>query len=172
MKEIIVIRHGEKTGDDLTHRGVDESKALSQRIGDFAIVLCSEPYRAIRTAELVSQKQVLVDPRANIPSYSEDEFNRLTVLRETHPRGAFGAIWESPILRDDVRDAGQNLLGLVRETMQTLPDSGRALIVSHDGTIIGLEKLLRNDSFETLDRTFEPLQGIAIDENFNVRTFN
>lgn len=172
MKEIIVIRHGEKIGDNLTPEGVVACGVLAGKIGAVSLALASDRHRAIRTAELVSGLSVQIDSRASVPSFPDSEIDKLTRAQDIHPLGIIGAIWEHESLINDAREAGGKLLNLVEEILDRLSDGERALIVSHDGTMIGLEKLLKKESFDTVDHSFGPLQGISIDEDFNVRSFS
>lgn len=166
--EIVVLRHGEKAGDDLTPAGQQACKDLAERVGTFDIAVASHRNRTIQTAELVTGLQVRVDDRASVPDFPDDELAKLQATQETHPLGIIGAIWQNESLINDARNAGERLLGLVRELFDTLPQNGRALIVSHDGTMIGLEKLLKRESFDQVDHSFGPLQGFSIDEDLNV----
>lgn len=172
MKEVIVIRHGEKLDDNLTPAGIIACQDLADRTGDFSLAFASERHRAIQTAELVSRLPVQVDSRATVPAFPSSELEKLVARQETHALGIIGAIWESESLVSDAREAGDKLLDLVKEVINTLHDGERALIVSHDGTMVGLEKLLRDETFDTVDHSFGPLQGIIIDESLAVRAFN
>jgi broad specificity phosphatase PhoE len=172
MKEVVVIRHGEKIDDNLTPDGAIACKALAKRIGTFKFAIASERHRAIQTAELVSHLPVQSDVRANVPSFPEEELVNLTETQEIHPLGIIGAIWEKESLINDARVAGEKLLDLVKQLLDQLLDGERALIVSHDGSMIGLEKLINNESFGTVDHSFGPLQGIVIDEELKARPFN
>lgn len=171
MKEIVVLRHGEKSGDDLTLAGAAACKRLAQRIGVFDIALASPRNRAIQTAALVSRLSVTVDEQASVPGFPEVELKKLEDAQRSHPLGIIGAIWQNPVLVEDARIAGLKLLDLVQDTLVKLHQNERALIVSHDGTMIALEKLLAGESFETVDHSFGPLHGIVIDENMQCRQF-
>ncbi len=171
MKEIIVLRHGEKQNDELTPTGVEACKALAQRIGGFTVVIASERNRAIQTAELVSGMTARIDPRANVPTFPDSELDKLVEIQKTHPLGIIGAIWQQPSLVEDAKEAGRKLSELVVETMTSLANNERALIVSHDGTMVGLEKLFKKESFDTVDHSFGPLEGITINEDLSVSHF-
>lgn len=167
-----MIRHGEKNGDSLTPHGVTACKELAERIGAFTRAYASERHRAIRTAELVSKLPVIVDARANVPNFHDNVLRGLAKTQKTHQLGIIGAIWENNSLINNAREAGVRMQGLIEEVMKSLSDDERALIVSHDGTMIGLEKILRNKSFDTVDHSFGPLEGFTIDQNLNVRNFH
>ena len=171
MKEVVILRHGEKDGDKLTEEGVQACKLLASRIGKFNVAVASDRYRAIQTAELVSGIPVHTDVRASVPQFPEAELDKLAEIQATHPLGIIGAIWQNESLINDAREAGVKLLDLVKEVLTSLPRNGRALIVSHDGTLIGLEKLLKDESFDYVDHSFGPIEGIRVDERLGVDTF-
>lgn len=171
MKEIIVLRHGDKDGDKLTEEGIRACETLASRIGKFNVVIASNRNRTIQTAELVSGNSAHADPRASVPLFPDNELEKLADIQATHPLGIIGAIWQKEPLINDAREAGQKLLDLVQDVMASLPENGRALIVSHDGTMIGLEKLLKNESFDHVDHSFGPIEGLRIDEHFRVSAF-
>ena len=172
MKEIVIIRHGEKNGDELTSDGVIACNALAERIGTFTHAYSSERHRAIQTAELVSRLPVEVDARANVPALPDNELEQLAEAQKAHPLGIIGAIWENDSLIDDAREAGVRMLGLIEDIMGNLSDGERALIVSHDGTMIGLEKILKKEPFDSVDHSFGPLEGFSIDQDSNVTSFH
>jgi len=173
MKEVIVLRHGEKEGDNLTPQGITACEELVKRIGHFDLALASPRQRTIQTAELVSGLAglVKVDNRASVPGFPASELDKLEEIQRTHGLGIIGAIWEKPALVEDARVAGQKLLDLVKETVDNLAPDQRALIVSHDGTMIGLEKLLLQESFDTVDHSFGPIEGFSINEHLEVKRF-
>ncbi len=171
MKEVVVIRHGEKEGDGLTAQGIAKCRALAGRAGSFTLAIASPQQRAVQTAGLITGLPVKSDSRASVPAFPEREVKRLGAIQQTHTLGIIGAIWEEPALIEDVRIAGTKLLDLVYEVMNELLPDQRALIVSHDGTMVGLEKLLRSESFDTVDHSFGPLEGIKVDEEFRLENF-
>ncbi len=172
VKEIIVIRHGEKNGDELTPEGITACNLQAQRIGSFHYAFASERNRTIQTAELVSRLPVKVDIRANVPSFPDGKLDKLSEAQKVHPLGIIGAIWEDASLVQDVRDAGARMRGMIREIMERLKDGERALIVSHDGTMIGLEKVLKDELFDTVDHSFGPLEGFSISRDLGVVAFH
>jgi broad specificity phosphatase PhoE len=171
MKEIIVIRHGEKNGDELTPESAVACDALADRIGSLNYAFASERNRAVRTAELVSRLTVTVDARANVPDFPDSEVDKLAGIQKIHPLGIIGAIWQDPSLVQDARDAGVRMQAMIKEVMEQLNDGERALIVSHDGTMIGLEKVLKGEAFDTVDHSYAPLGGFSINQDLNLRAF-
>jgi broad specificity phosphatase PhoE len=171
VKEIIIIRHGEKDGDQLTPSGILACQSLAKHIGSLDLVFASERNRAIQTAELVSGLSVSVDQRANTPSFPDGEINKLAEVQKTHPLGIIGAIWQDSTLIEDAWDAGIRMQSMVDEIMNKMNDGERALIVSHDGTMIGLEKVLRNEPFDSVDHSFNALEGFSVSQDLTVKPF-
>lgn len=136
------------------------------------MALAIERHRAVQTTAIVSGLQVTTDSRASVPSFPCSELVLLVKVQKTHPLGIIRVIWTNDELINDAREAGVKLLALVNETMDRLDDGVRALIVSHDGTMIGLEKLLKSESFDSVDHFFGPLQGISNDNHHSVHAFN
>ncbi len=97
--------------------------------------------------------------------------NGMIDKQKTNSLGIVGAIWENDSLVNDARIAERQLLDLVIETLQLLADNERALIVSHDCTMLGLEKVIRTESFETDSHTFGELEGLLIDEDLLASDF-
>lgn len=171
MKEIIVIRHGEKNGDELTPEGVLACKALADRIDTLAYAFASERNRAIQTAELVSKLPAKVDARANVPSFPDSKLDKLLKGQEAHSLGIIGAIWEDDELVQCAHNAGVRMQDMITEILERLHEDERALIVSHDGTMIGLEKVLTGEPFDTVDHSFGPLEGFRVNQDLHVTAY-
>jgi hypothetical protein len=112
-----------------------------------------------------------VDARANVPNFPDNALEGLVETQKTHRLGIIGAIWDNDSLVNDAREAGLRMRGLIEEVMSKLQDNERALIVSHDGTMIELEKVLKNESFDTVSHSFGPLEGFRINQDFSVTSF-
>mgnify|MGYP001619559525 FL=1 len=93
-------------------------------------------------------------------------------LRKIHPLGVAGAIFSLPELHEPVMEAGKRLLSLITETLQALPENGKALIVSHDGTMVAAEKIIKKELFSSLEKTYRELEGFTVDEKLNLEEFN
>ena len=89
-------------------------------------------------------------------------------LRKTHPFGVAGAIISIPELREPLRKQGEALKDLLVETFDLLEIDQRALIVSHDGTMVALEKILTSSPFDQIDHTYAQLEGFCVNENLNL----
>lgn len=51
---------------------------------------------------------------------------------------------------------------------QELQDGQRALIVSHDGTMVALEKVLTRSPFDHIDHTYAELEGFRVNEDLEL----
>jgi hypothetical protein len=116
----------------------------------------------------LSGKTPIVDERAGILKSPSEFGPRIAELRKTHPFGVAGAIISIPELREPLQQQGQSLRELVKECLGKLKDGERALIVSHDGSMVAFEKVLTNASFEEIDHTYGELEGFRLDENMTL----
>jgi len=172
MKEVYVLRHAEKSGDDLTVKGRAQAVALAKRTGFFKAAISSESNRTKQTAELVSGEDCRIDMRANVPNFPESKMASLQEIQKIHPLGIVGAIWEDDELIEAARIAGMTMKDLVFESLSDLSENEKALIVSHDGTMIALQKILNHETFDAVDHSFGPLEGFIVSEDLATRTFN
>lgn len=164
MKQIVVIRHGEKEDDRLTQYGVAACRLRSQSIGHFDKVISSDRMRCVQTAELLTGVTPEIDIRASVPDFPKNKIKKLELEQLTHPLGIVGAVWEDKELVDAALHAGQNLKELITKLFESLDENQRALIVSHDVPILAAEKLFLNESFDSIDHNFKPLEGILIND--------
>ena len=170
MKEVCILRHANwnLVDNQLTDEGRQRCNTLKPALGSFALVISSPFGRTRQTAELLSGEASTVDERAGVlkspPGFSE----KITELRKTHPFGVAGAIISIPELRAPLRAQGEAFKELISETLSKLNDSERALIVSHDGTMVALEKVLNNASFDEIDRTYGELEGFRVNEGMEL----
>lgn len=67
-----------------------------------------------------------------------------------------------------IKEQGEKLTELIKETLLKLPKNGYALIISHDGVMVSTLKCLRHESFDTASKTFKPLQGFQVNERGNI----
>lgn len=170
MKEIIIVRHGNwnLTHDRLTEQGKNRCTELKPKLGSFAIATSSPFGRTQETARLLSGLEPNVDERASILKSPPEFSQRVAELRKTHPFGVAGAIISVPELRKPLREQGQQLVALAKETFNQLSDDQRALIVSHDGTIVAAEKVLTGAPFDEIDHTYGELEGFRVDESMQM----
>jgi broad specificity phosphatase PhoE len=173
VKQIYVLRHAnwDLDKDSLTEEGKRACLALRKKLGKFDIIICSNFARNKETAKLLSGALPEVDVRAGILNLTEEQNKKISELRKKHPLGVAGAIFSCPELIVPVRKAGEKLIMLVKELLAALPENGKTLIVSHDGTMVSAEKILKNESFSNIERTYSELEGFVIDEFLNVEYF-
>lgn len=173
MRQVWVLRHANRNiGEDtLTEEGRKKCVDLKERIVSFDIIISSPFDRTKETARLLTGVESSVDERAGTLTLTKEQNDKITVLRKEHPLGVAGAIFSIPELIESVKEAGQHLSDLIRETIQKLPMNGKALIISHDGTMVSAEKILKKESFATLEKTYNELEGFVIDENLKISSF-
>ena len=170
MKQVIILRHANwnLVDDQLTAEGRGQCAERKPGLGSFVLALSSPLGRTQETAALLSGQEATVDDRASIPKTPPEFGPQIAELRKTHPFGVAGAIISIPELREPLRQQGQALKALVAETLDKLADGQRALIVSHDGTMVGLEKVLTGAPFDSIDHTYGELEGFGVNENLEL----
>lgn len=170
MKEILVIRHANwnLVDDRLTDESREKCRELKPKLGSFAIVFSSPAGRTQETAELLSDQKPTVDERASILQSPPELSAKVLELRKTHPFGVAGVIISIPELREPLQRQGEALKDLLVETLDALEDDQRALIVSHDGTMIALEKVLTGSPFDEIDHTYVELEGFRVSDSLEL----
>lgn len=165
MKYIQVRRHAPKHAEGhLTGEGKKLAESVKKKLPSFNIILSSDKPRAIETAKLLTGINPQIDKRAGTPAFSMDQEKELHNLGEKHTFGIAGVIFENPGYKKMIREQGEKLAELIKETLVKLPENGCALIVSHDGVMVSAEKILQNFSFDKAEKTFKPLQGFQVNE--------
>lgn len=167
MKEVLIVRHAnwDFVTDKLTDEGRAKCVQLRPQLGSFAMSYSSPFIRAQETAELVSGAKPVVDERAGILASPPEYGARIGELRKTHPLGVAGALISIPELHEPLRQQGAALKELVQEALEGLEDGQQALVVSHDGTMVALEKILKDESFDDIDHSFGELEGFRVGED-------
>ncbi|MEJ0053985.1 MAG: histidine phosphatase family protein [bacterium] len=168
MKTILVIRHSHWDGqtDTLSLEGIADCEAKKTTLGSFTTVIASPFNRTVEAARLLSGNDPVVDDRASMLALTPEEAAWLKEARKNSPLGVAGVIFGRPDFLEPVKVAGEKCLSLIEETLEKLPLDGRALIVSHDGTMVAVEKLLKNEPFSgPLDHTYGNLEGFEVDAN-------
>jgi len=171
MKQIYVLRHAnwnlEK--DDLTKEGKQKCADMRDKLPAFDFVISSSFQRNIQTTTLLG-KEPEVDKRAGVLNLTDEQNKHITQLRKTHNLGVVGAIFDTPELIDPVKKAGELLIQLIKETISKLPPNGKALIISHDGTMISAEMLLQKNFTKPI-KTYDELEGYIVDEQLHTHPF-
>lgn len=169
MKQVEVRRHANYVPPDkLSDEGESACRTLSQSIGTLALIYSSPTNRGQRTAEVVSGRPPMIDPRAGTPKLPQDQRERIRELQQVNSLGIVGVLWSDPTLRSLAREAGEGLMSLIRQTLNELQDGERALIITHDGTMVAAEQLLSGD-FEHADHTYKELEGYTVNESLQVQ---
>jgi broad specificity phosphatase PhoE len=173
MKEVYVLRHADWNleEDKLSEAGKESAEKLKKSLRDFQLVLSSPFGRARETAKILSNKTPVLDARAGVLNATQVQLQKVNQLRPTHPFGVAGAIFSLPELKSSVREAGEKLVELIRETLDKLSEEHRALIVSHDGTMVSAEKILNKSNFDKLNKTYLSLEGFIVDKSFITQDF-
>ena len=174
MKEVLILRHADwdtKTGS-LTKNGKQHCQERHGKIGTFTRIIASPFDRTQETARLLTDGTPRIDERAGILCMTKAQEKHIEKLRGIHPLGVAGVIFSVPELLPPVQQAGEKLVSLIKETLAELPKNGRALIISHDGTMIAAEKILKKKSFTLLDKTYRGLDGYIVDEQLRVHDFS
>lgn len=165
MKEIYLLRHGEKDNAGmLTERGRRAAEALRQTLPQFSQVLSSETPRAIESAVLLTGKQPQIDPRAMYATASPehvDEINTVSIERGVSFLNA-AILHANTSVLDGIDRQARALNDLIDEVLEALPEGERALIVSHDLTIVPA-MTLRGGTSTAID----PLAGYTIQKDGN-----
>jgi len=173
MKKVYVLRHANWNldKDELSEGGKQKCLDLKKKLGNFDIVISSNFNRNKETAKLLIGKEPQVDERAGILKLTEEQNKKIMELRQKHSLGVAGAIFSIPELIGPVKEAGQNIIELIKEVLLKLPEKGKALIISHDGTMVSAEKILKKDAFASIEKTYYELEGFIIDDNLQVKKF-
>ena len=163
MKQVYVLRHASKDAEgNLTEEGKEKAKELQSDLPKFKIVIASESPRTQETAVLLTSVQPTIDKRAgffNAPKEISDEINRQAA---TNPAGFTGAYLANNEIKEDVSNQAKQLEELVYETLEKLGSNEKALIISHDITMVPAEKLL-TDKHGT--ESFDYLSGFIVDQD-------
>ena len=169
MKKVHVRRHAPKhaTGD-LTEEGKKLALELRKQLKKYDVIIASDKPRAIETAKLLTGLVPKIDNRAGTPRFTFEQEEELHELGEKHKFGIAGVILDTPHYRVMIKEKGESLAELVKETLQKLPENGSALIISHDGVMVAAERVLKNLPIDKAEKTYKPLQGFEVSENLQV----
>ena len=171
-KEVVAIRHALKDmhSQELSNEGRRMAVEFGQQAGSFDIAIAGPKYRARETAYLITGIKPQVDQRAGGNEICEDDAEKLR--GQNHPLGVSGIIFESKEYHPTLEQSAHAFIELVRKTLELLPEGGRALIISHDITLLAVEKILRNEPITNIQRRFGSLQGIKINEMLELEDYN
>jgi broad specificity phosphatase PhoE len=173
MKQVLILRHADwdLKDDAVTSEAKTRTLALKSKLPPLAKVISSSWGRSKQTAEFLGGHEPEVDDRVSFPIITAEISSQIALARRTHVLGVAGAIFAIPGAREPYRKQAEQFLQLIREIMHGLKDGETALIISHDGIMLALEKVLDNASFDSTDHTFGELQGYFLDDQLNQTPF-
>jgi broad specificity phosphatase PhoE len=164
MKIIRIIRHSEwdtATGE-LTARGIHLCREGGANFQGLQVVYSSPAARCIQTARYLTGLEPKVDQRANVPDLTKDEFDYVMGQRHLYALGIIGALQDTPRVWPKWEEAGRRLLNLVADIAQVLPENGKALVVSHDGTMAAAQALQQGIKLGEITFGYEFLEGFEV----------
>lgn len=171
MKRVYIIRHANKNKEtgELTEEGIKRAKELKHKLGTFDLVITSNKRkRLLDTAILLSGTHPQLDNRTGIIYESDGQHERLAKLAKEHPLSHAGAAFEFPEFKNLAKTNGENLIALIKETFQALPQNGKVLIVAQDAVMVAAERILTNKPYQRLEASFKPLEGYIVNENLQI----
>jgi broad specificity phosphatase PhoE len=171
MKQIYVLRHANKNKEtgELTDEGREKARELRNVLGLFNLVITSDKQpRLVETARLLTGEEPIIDKRAGIVYSSEEQHKKLGDLAKIHPLNHAGAMYEFPEFESLAIAIGKDLLSLISETFEKLPENGRALIVAQDAVMVAAEKHINKKPYQKLEKAYKPLEGFIIDETLSI----
>lgn len=137
MKYVEVFRHS-KRGES---KGLsEEGRALARRAREllaphYDLVVSSPKDRARETLEVFGFDRFDVDEAFNAVNPWEPFDDQVSNLAQERGVTPLAACWEIPEALNYLRLQGETYLGAVRRLARRLPESGRALVVSHGGIL-------------------------------------
>ena len=174
MKKIYVLEHANWNfgKNRLTNKSYQECIGFRGRFDPFNIIISSREKRNRETARLLTQKDPEVDARAGtVKKLKIFVKGRSGQQSQYQARGSGGQVFSHYIFRRPHRKAGEQLLSLIKETMDKLPEDGTALIVSHNQNMISASKILQNERYIREGERYHALEGFTVDENMSFRKF-
>jgi broad specificity phosphatase PhoE len=171
MKEIYVIRHGEKDATGmLTERGMQAAQAMRSMLPGFACIISSDTSRTALTANLLTGEEPRIDHRAAFAMASpamSNEINDLAAKRAISFLDA-ARLHNNPEVLAGIDGQAHALNALIDELFEEIPENEKALIVSHDLTIVPA-MAFRGMSAESID----PLSGyiVRMDDETTVQRY-
>lgn len=139
MKEIHIRRHAEKNSDGtLTENGIQTARALSKQLPKFIRVIASDSPRTQLTAKLLTGVDPFVDARVGYSAISPEKIDAIERLSLKNGISFFEAVdlyQDNEILRG-IETKAETLNQLIDEQLNQLEEDEKALIVSHEITIV------------------------------------
>jgi hypothetical protein len=168
MKEVHIRRHAEKKSDgSLSKNGIEAAKKLSKSLPKFAKVVSSDSSRAQRTAYLMTGCEAAADTRAGMYMASPEKSDAINQLAVKHSLTFLEAVdqYQDKEILDGIEARANELNQLVDELFNQLQEDEKALIVSHDLSIIAA-MTKRNIAPNPIDL----LEGYILREDGSIRS--
>lgn len=160
MKEVYLLRHGEKDGTGiLTERGIKEAEAMRSLLPVFARIISSDFDRTIMTAKLLTGEGPEIDHRAAYAMTSAEISEEINTLAQERNISFLDAArqYNDPEVLSGIDDQAHILNIMIDELLEELAENEKALVVSHDLTIVPAMSL-RGMPGESI----EPLSGYIV----------
>ncbi|MDP3983159.1 MAG: histidine phosphatase family protein, partial [bacterium] len=162
MKSVYIVRHAPK--DNITGELTDEGRLLAKSLqekytGFFDQVIASEIKRTQETAYLLTNIHPRIDPRANIMPFSDETYEKLREKSKLHSQRVTGVMYEDNSLANVVHAHTIQFINMIKETHKSLAANQRALICSHDVTMVPAYQTLKYGFIQETAQQFKPLSG-------------
>lgn len=173
MRVVYVIRHAEKDSQsgELTETGKQKALELQKKLPRFDLVIASDSPRTQETALILSGRKAAVDTRVGFFNATAKQSEILNKQAESHPFGFTGALLDTKELEVGVEAKAEDLVDFIFKTIEGLGPEGKALIVSHDITMVPAANLITNNSISGPLKTFPFLGGFVVDEARKISPF-
>lgn len=163
MKEVYLLRHAEKDAAGvLTERGKRAAEAMHDMLPPFASVISSDSDRTILTTKLLTRKNPRIDQRAGYATTSLAVSNTINALASERNISFLDAArqYNDPEVLKGIDKKAHELNMMIDELLNELGEDEKALVVSHDLTIVPAMGF-RGMPAESID----PLGGFIISLN-------
>lgn len=146
----------------LTERGMEEAEAMRALLPVFARIISSDFDRTIMTAKLLTGEGPEIDHRAAYATTSAEISNKINTLAQEHNISFLDAArqYNDPTVLDGIEDQARILNILIDELLEELAEGEKALVVSHDLTIVPAMSLR-----DMTGMSIAPLAGFIVSTN-------
>ena len=173
MKQVYVLRHAPKDNEtgELTEEGIEQAKNLRKKFPRFTIIVASDSPRTQETAFLLTGTRPAIDARVSFYQAPPDQSASILTQAPQHPLGFTGAYLDTQNIKENVIRKARGFITMINETLDKLEDGQKALIVSHDITMVPVKQLLDHQEIGMNNKSFEFLSGFIVDDKNNIRLF-
>lgn len=168
MKEVYVRRHAQKSLDGmLAPEGVEAAQVLARRMPTFVKVIASDVPRAQHTAKLLTGADPIIDGRAGYTEIDPESVDAIEALGREYNLPFFGAAskYENSAIGEGMEAKADELNALIDEILESIDRDQKALIVSHDITIV--PAMIKRG---VLVQTINPLEGYVLRDDGSIDT--